>query len=137
MKKLQSYIDRAYIDKGTIANEYIVAPKGFTPRARPNEISQVYPVPADRLKAAIEKVIYRQPRITFVAEDSATNREEFIQRSLIFRFPDVITVQTIPLEKDKTSTLAIHSYSVYGEGDLGVNGNRVRTWLAELESDLD
>ena len=94
----------------------------------------MYPVSADRLKVAIERVIFRQPRITFVAEDSTTYREEFIQRSLIFRFPDVITVQIIPC---KSSTLAIRSYSVYGEGDFGVNGNRVRTWLTELDNELD
>lgn len=119
----------------TVANEYIVAPKGFAPSARPNDVSDVYPVSATTLKSAMENVVNRQPRITFVAEDETTNRREFVQRSLIFRFPDVVTIQTIPLD-NSLSTIAIHSYSIYGESDFGVNGNRVRTWLTELDNEL-
>lgn len=120
---------------GMIANEYIVAPKGFS-SARVNEIASEYSISADQLSQAVEKVINRQPRITFIAEDFPTKRKEYVQRSLIFRFPDVITFQFIPLEKDK-STLAVHSYSIYGSSDLGVNGNRVRSWLSELEKDIE
>ena len=120
---------------GMVANEYIVAPKGFT-NARINEIASEYSIPVDQLTEAVDKVVKRQPRITFVADDPTTRRREYVQRSLIFRFPDVITFQLIPLENDK-STLAVHSYSVYGEGDLGVNGKRVRLWLSELENDIE
>ena len=120
---------------GMIANEYIVAPKGFS-SARVNEIASEYSISADELSQAVDKVISRQPRITYITEDSLTKRKEYVQRSLIFRFPDVITFQFIPLEKEK-STLAVHSYSIYGSSDLGVNGNRVRSWLSELENDIE
>ena len=133
-------------------NEYMVAPTGYVPNAKPHE-AKVYDISAIDLDAALTKVIKRSPRITFVKKDEITGSSEYIQRSLIFRFPDVITFKTIPIDKNKFeiclpepsvecnskgySSVAIHSYSVYGAGDLGVNSNRVQTWLAELEKDLN
>jgi uncharacterized protein (DUF1499 family) len=60
---------------------------------------------------------------------------QYVQRAFLLRWPDVITVQTIPIDELK-STLAIHSYSIYGAGDLGVNSARVNSWLTELNNDL-
>ena len=116
------------------ANEYLVAPKGFTPKARPYELSDTYPVSAATLRKTIDKVVMRQPRISVIAHDDSANKDEYVQRSLIFRFPDVVTIQTIPLT-DKTATVAVHSYSIYGGSDLGVNANRVKTWLAEISTE--
>ena len=121
---------------GTIANEYIVAPYDFTP-ARINQISPEYNVPADKLKEEINKIVMKQPRIQFIASDyEKTQRIEYVQRTLFFRFPDVITFQIIPLD-DKKSTFAAHSYSVYGASDLGVNKDRITTWIRELNYDID
>jgi uncharacterized protein (DUF1499 family) len=131
---LGSITDFSTLQNRLAHNEYIVAPKDFTP-ARRDEPSTTYPVSEDHLKSLIDKVVKRQPRITFIGEDKASHRIEYVQRSLIFRFPDVITFQTIPLETDK-STLAVHSYSIYGAGDLGVNGNIIRSWLGELDDEI-
>jgi uncharacterized protein (DUF1499 family) len=119
----------------SIANEYIVAPKGFT-SARADAISPVYSIPAGELSGIVDEIVLSQPRITSIAEDPATQRKEWVQRSLLFRFPDVITIQSIPVT-DRTSTLAVHSYSIYGGSDLGVNGNRVRSWLSEIDDKVD
>jgi uncharacterized protein (DUF1499 family) len=122
---------------GTIANEYIVAPYDYTP-ARINQIAPEYNIPPDELKNEINKIVMRQPRIRFIASDyEKTKRIEYVQRTLIFRFPDVITFQIIPLNNDKKSTFAVHSYSVYGASDLGVNGNRIKSWIHELNDDID
>lgn len=120
---------------GTIANEYIVAPYDYTP-ARIDQLAPQYSIPLDRLKNEIDKVVMRQPRIRYIASDPSTNRIEYVQRTLIFRFPDVITFQVIPLDDGK-STFAAHSYSVYGAGDFGVNKNRIRSWIQELNTDID
>lgn len=118
--------------EGVISNEYILCPPSFCPNARTVSPS-VYSVSAEDLLQTIDEVIVQSPRVTVID----TSKEpplirEYIQRTLIFRFPDVITVQTIPLEPHR-STLAIHSYSIYGAGDLGVNANRVKTWVTELD----
>eukprot|EP01041_Mallomonas_annulata_P012376 gene12376-26032_t len=115
---------------GTIANEFIIAPEKFTPKARAYE-APIYLCDADTLQKKFDEVILKQPRISYINEDKSTRRKEYVQRSLIFRFPDVITYATIPLEKDKSS-IAIHSYSIYGAGDLGVNRNRVELLLKDL-----
>ena len=108
MTNFETLQNRAH--PGVIANEYIVAPLDFTP-ARIDQIPPEYNIPPSVLKEEINKVVRRQPRITFVAEDTNTNRLEYIQRSLIFRFPDVITFQILPLEDSSGSTFAVHSYS--------------------------
>jgi uncharacterized protein (DUF1499 family) len=118
---------------GVIANEYIVAPSSFTP-ARSN-YPPYFDVSADDLEKAFDVVALRQPRISAIANDESTHRREYVQRALIFRWPDVITFQAIPISEGK-STVAVHSYSIYGAGDLGVNAARVTSWLSELESDL-
>lgn len=115
-----------------ICNEYITAPEKFTPaRSVP---SPVFDVSSSVLEKIIDNVVLRQPRAVSIASDESTKRLEYVQRSLIFQFPDVITFQVIPLN-EKKSTLAVHSYSIYGAGDLGVNANRVKTWLSEIESE--
>jgi uncharacterized protein (DUF1499 family) len=116
----------------SLCNEYIVAPDEFT-TARVNELPPSFSVSAEELKQQIDSVVMKQPRISKVAEEA--DKLEYVQRSLIFRFPDVITFQVIP-EGSKESTLAVHSYSIYGAGDLGVNGNRVKSWLEQLRIDV-
>lgn len=118
---------------GVIANEYIVAPSDFTP-AR-SERAPVFDVSAADLEKAFNLIVLKSPRISEIAVDESSHRREYVQRALIFRWPDVITFQAIPLE-DSKSTLAVHSFSIYGAGDLGVNKNRVTTWLDELDTEM-
>jgi len=122
--------------KGVVSNEYIVAPdRAFTPLARIDKESDEYPLSAEQLKAVVRRVVERSPRIAFIAEDESTNRLEWVQRTLIFRFPDVITFQIVPAGKDK-SGLAVHSKSTYGGGDLGVNRARVLGWLSDIDAEV-
>lgn len=118
--------------EGVISNEYILCPPSFCPNAR-TVAPSVYAVPAETLLETIDRVIVRSPRVTVLdTSKEPPLKKEYVQRTLIFRFPDVVTVQAIPLESMR-STLAVHSYSIYGAGDLGVNANRVKTWVAELD----
>jgi uncharacterized protein (DUF1499 family) len=126
---------RNRVPEGVIANEYILCPPDFCPKARAISPSN-YNVPAADLLKSLDEVIRRQDRITVLdTSKEIPLKKEYVQRTLIFRFPDVITVQAIPLSPSK-STLAIHSYSIYGAGDLGVNANRVKTWVSELETQI-
>jgi uncharacterized protein (DUF1499 family) len=52
----------------------------------------------------------------------------------LLNWPDVITTQIFG--DDKKSTLAMHSYSIYGGSDLGVNRDRIRSWLIEIDKEL-
>ena len=77
-------------------------------------------------------MIAEQPRIVPLGEALEGRRLTYIQHSVLFRFPDVVTVEFIPLGPDQSS-LAIYSRSRYGQYDFGQNRNRVETWLADLE----
>ncbi len=107
------------------------------------------------LRRAFFAAVRSQPRVTYIGpfggaaalDGAAAATHVFVQRSLLFQFPDVVTVRfspfPIPMNKStsnssglidanssaKGSTLAIHSTSVFGEGDLGVNAARVEAWL--------
>jgi len=134
MTDFSTVVNRGGASSSIVANEYIVAPRGVAPRARVVQAPE-YTVPVATLEQALDKAIAKQPRITFIAEDKDTMRKEWVQRSLIFRFPDVITAKLVPLGADKSS-IAIHSYSVYGAGDLGVNAARVKSILSDIDGEL-
>lgn len=118
----------------TIANEYLVAPAGVAPKARVVKAPQ-YGIDKGELAKIVDRVIITSPRVTPIATDEATGRIEFVQRTPIFNFPDVITVMPISLGPS-SSTIAMHSYSIYGAGDLGVNSKRIKGWLAEIEKEV-
>jgi uncharacterized protein (DUF1499 family) len=82
-----------------------------------------------------ERVILRQDLVTLVAKDDATLRIEFVQRTPLLRFPDVITVQPVSVGQGKSS-IAMHSYSIYGAGDLGTNKKRVLSFIEAIKSEV-
>ena len=117
-----------------LCNEYIVAPPKFTP-ARVSDTAPIYDVSADKLEQIADRIIKRQPRMQILPTDETLRRHEYVQRTLLFRFPDVITVQIIPIAEQR-STLAAHSYSIYGASDLGVNSQRIKSWLAAIDTEV-
>ena len=119
----------------SLCHERIVAPPNFTPARA--QLAKVYDVSVDDLEKIADTVIKRQPRVTEVGVDALTHRREYVQRSLIFRFPDTVTFQFIPVEGSPTkSTLASHSRSIYGASDLGVNKARLNDWLAAIDAEV-
>ena len=112
------------------SNVFAACPAGFcTP---PADIeSPVFAIGWERLLDYWRDVIAAQRDVTLVAEDRARRRFTYIQRSAMLRFPDVVTVEFVPLGEGK-STLAIDSRSRYGRGDFGVNRRRVTEWLGLL-----
>lgn len=111
-------------------NYYLVCPQGYCQSA--SQVSSTYRLSAAKLASQFVHWIQQQPRVRLVASDLATMQYTFIQRSKIFRFPDYIYLQFIPLS-DETATLAIYSRSKYGYSDMGVNRKRVQSWLRHLK----
>ena len=128
--------DHAAVDFATLAldgrpNQHLVCPEGFC-AASPHAASPVFEISATALRDRWMAMIERQPRVTGTAADAAALHYDFVQRSLVFRFPDAITVRFIALDEGR-ATLAIYSRSYYGHDDFGVNRRRVEAWLAALE----
>ncbi len=111
-------------------NWYLVCPESYC-AATPHRISPVFDEPASSLRDRWLRMVARQPRVRLISEDADRLQFDFEQRSLVFRFPDTITVRFIALDGGR-ATLAIYSRSHYGYGDFGVNRKRIDSWLASL-----
>jgi uncharacterized protein (DUF1499 family) len=127
---IDAEVDFATLEKTDAPNQYLVCPPGYC-RALTDEASPEFALPAPALAAIARRVIESEPRTMLLREEIATGQLVYVQRSLLFRFPDTIWIQVLPLGADR-STLAIYSRSAYGRYDFGVNRKRLRAWLAAI-----
>lgn len=130
MADKHSFIDFKQLTKRESPNDYLVCPKGYCKAA--DMLSPTYNVPAHQLQTSWQTMIDKQPRTCLVKKDAALQQFIYEQRSFLFRFPDYITVQFVPMSNDQSS-LMIYSASKYGYSDFGVNEKRVTRWLADLK----
>ena len=127
-------IDMQRIERPASPNTALAGPAGFAPP--PDVVTPTYPMPAARLYEAVRAVAAAQPR-TFLAADYAAERQtHWVVRSAVFNFPDLVTAQVSDAGAD-SSTLVLYSRSVYGRSDLGVNRQRLNTWLAALQTKIN
>lgn len=122
-------------------NRWLVAPMDHHGvRARPDQPAPVYGVAAPPLAEAWRTVVEAEPRTDVVAVSADGLRIEATQRSALFGFTDDISAMVIPLEPaaDGTprSTVAVYSRSRLGYWDLGVNRERLQSWLTKLEQNV-
>jgi hypothetical protein len=126
-------MDMAHIVRPANPNTALAAPAGFTPP--PDLPTPVYPVPAARLYATVQKMAVAQPRTYVAASYPDRLQVHYVVRSAVFNFPDLVAVQVTPDGAD-SSLLVLYSRSIYGRSDLGVNRKRLEAWLASLQSAL-
>ena len=112
-------------------NHWLVAPAGFP--ARPDAVSPVFAVPADRLRDAFKDAVLAMPGVAVAGETAAGLR--LVATTQILRFRDDIRVQFIAIGSQR-STLAIYSASRTGYWDFGTNRRRVENWLARTAAAL-
>ncbi|MBL9098539.1 MAG: DUF1499 domain-containing protein [Alphaproteobacteria bacterium] len=124
-------IDFETLKRARTPNTFLMAPEGLCKNAKIDMAAPVYAVPAAKLRQEFLSVAIAQPRTSHVFADEPGLYDDFVVRSALFRFPDLVAVKFIDL-KGKTSTLALYSRSVYGRSDLGVNRKRSLAWLAQL-----
>ena len=110
---------------------FLFCPPGYCAAAEA-VASPVFPLPWERLRDYWTEVISGEKRIETIAADPDNRRFVYIQHSPTFRFPDIITVEFVPLGPNRSS-IAIYSRSRYGHYDFGKNRKRVGKWLALLE----
>jgi uncharacterized protein (DUF1499 family) len=127
-------LDVAALSRPASPNTALAAPTGFRPA--PDVVTPTYPVPASRLYAAIQGVAAAFPRTYQAAQYPDRLQADWVVRSAVFNFPDLVMAQAMPAGPD-AATLVLYSRSVYGYGDFGANQRRVKTWLAALDSKLN
>jgi uncharacterized protein (DUF1499 family) len=109
----------------------LAAPAGWTPK--PDIVTPVYPVPADRLLAAFGRAAAALPRAFLAAAYPEARQLHWVVRSAVFNFPDLVMAQAMPHDP-AGSTLLLYSRSAYGYGDFRVNRQRLTVWLAALDN---
>jgi uncharacterized protein (DUF1499 family) len=127
--------DTARIDFATLAragtpNDALACPAGFC-AAKADFVTEAIALSAADLAAKAANLLPKEPRTELVAQSDDGLHLVFVQRSLIFRFPDTVNIAVLPVGEGQ-ATLAIYSRSTYGYGDFGVNRRRVETWLKRL-----
>ncbi len=123
-------VDLRIVERSAEPNDALACPPGYC-RAEAELTSPRYLMPAEALTAAAQRAIEAQSRTERVAEDAGLKQTVYVQRSAVFRFPDTVRLQIVALD-ETTSSLALYSRSNYGYSDLGVNGRRVRDWMAAI-----
>jgi uncharacterized protein (DUF1499 family) len=101
-------------------------------RAAEAVTSPMFDLPWERLHEYWTEVISSQKRVVSIVENHETRQFAYIQHSPLFRFPDIILVEFVPLGPDRSS-IAIYSRSRYGEYDFSKNRKRVERWLFLLQ----
>ncbi len=109
----------------------LFCPPGYCPAAEAIA-SPAFPMPWERLREYWTEVISGEKRVETIVADPDERRFVYIQHSPTFRFPDIISVEFVPLGPN-CSSIAIYSRSRYGHYDFGKNRKRAGKWLALLE----
>lgn len=112
-------------------NQFLMAPMEMCGAATPHADSPAFDIPAGELAELLHKIVTAEDRVTVKARDAERGTAKYVQRSRLFRFPDVIDIQIIDLG-EKQSTFAAYSRAVYGYRDFGVNRNRISRWVGEV-----
>jgi len=123
--------DLSNFSRAKTSNHYFVAPEGWS-TASPDADCPLFGADWRTVLDALREVALSERRTHVVDNDLVHRRIQFCQRSMIFRFPDDVKVEAIPLS-DYSTKLAIYSKSRYGVRDFGVNLRRIKRWLAALE----
>lgn len=126
-------MDMSRIERPASPNTALAAPLGFVPR--PDLTTPVYPVPAPVLFAALRTVASAEPRTYPAAAFPDRGQLDWVVRSAVWNFPDLVTGQVLADGPD-AARLILYSRSVYGYGDFGVNRRRLEHWLAALHAAL-
>jgi uncharacterized protein (DUF1499 family) len=112
-------------------NSFVLCPPELCPSSALAP-SPTFNMKWERLRDYWQEMVAMQPRIELVAKDAGGRQFTYVQRSAVFRFPDVVTVAFMPVG-DARSTLAVLSRSRYGRRDFGVNAARIDAWMAMLQ----
>lgn len=115
-------------------NDFLVAPPGVT-GVSPDMEAPVFAADPKQAAAAFEEFVVAQPRTRILAKSDDGLRFEAVQRSFLMRYPDYISIAVLDAV-DSGSTVAVYSRSIYGHSDLGVNHERVESWLDALAEKL-
>lgn len=111
-------------------NTCLAAPHGH-PLPAHLRISPV-PMGMEAAWAAIHRVADARPRCYPLYAWPERRQAQWVERSGLMNYPDIIVAQLLPGEGN--TGLILYSRSLFGYSDLGANRRRVTEWLAVLDA---
>jgi uncharacterized protein (DUF1499 family) len=113
-------------------NACLAAPPGAHPGAQ----IIVPPLPVDAATAwpLLRRLGERMPRTARLAEWPERRQAQWVERSALANFPDIIAAELVP--GPEGAGLFLYSRSLFGRSDFGVNRRRVVAWIAALDATL-
>lgn len=109
-------------------NDYLVAPDGVRVTDADGQVAWSELPPRDLL-FLFDAIARNAPGTSVVAGSVDAGHITYVQRSLVFGFPDYVSVKAV--EEDAGTGLVIWSRSRFGYSDMGVNKSRVDRWMAQ------
>lgn len=129
----QGPVDFARIRRTQAPHDALACPEGICGEARVDVVTPIYPVEGARLRQIVREVALSHPGAQLVYSARWEEADRFIVRSKLMRFPDTVNARVYG-EGEGRSTLALYSRSQIGWSDMGVNEQRLRRWLDEIEA---
>ncbi len=123
----------SHLERPASPHSALAAPADFRPK--PDIVLAPYAVPAGRLAGELREIALAAPRVYQLSASPDGLAMQFVARSKVANFPDLIVARISPLGEGDSS-LVLYSYSLYGHSDFGVNEKRLREWIAALDQRL-
>jgi uncharacterized protein (DUF1499 family) len=111
-------------------NAHLVAPPGATAQA--HEAAPLLPCNLDEAWQALRQLGESFPRSWKLGEWPELRQVQWVARTAICNFPDLVNAQVVDLPGG--AGLWLYSRSLIGYSDLGVNRRRAAAWRARLEA---
>ena len=128
---MASFTNFKALKRPSSPNYFLACPAQYC-NIKPDQVVPIYPISVEQLQHKWYAAVRGMPRWELVQQRK--NQLEYIQRSWLFRFPDLISVQFIS-EGEGRSSIALLSRAKYGYYDFGVNKRRVLSLLERLHVD--
>lgn len=126
--------DFANITRRGTPNDFLACRPSFC-QVEVDVAPPILAIPLERLTLAWERAIAAEPRVVLLRADAERKQYDYVQRTPVARFPDLVSVRLYAVDEGRSS-IALYSRSIYGRGDLGTNRRRVERWLALLRTEL-
>lgn len=127
-------VEIAKVKKTPKPNQYLVCPDGFC-EENIDRASPIFDAPVDKIRQILASIEGKDASLVKVNADTGGMHEKYIMRSPFWKFPNLISVEYIPLENDQ-STIAIYAQAQLGQSDLNANKAFIDQLLSEISSQI-
>jgi uncharacterized protein (DUF1499 family) len=125
-------VDFATLTLPASPNTCLATPAGGNPAA--HLATPLLPVEPHAAWPALLALGGQFPRTTLLANWPDRLQAQWVERSGLMNYPDIIAAELRPAAGG--ATLWLYSWSLFGWSDLGVNRKRVDAWIAALSASL-